>query len=61
MANGMYYKHIMIINDASRVIRGTICGVLWYKRHLRLSLTIIIYNRNIFTVQATGWLFRTFP
>ncbi len=26
-----------------------------------VSLTIVTYKRNFFTVQATGWLFRTFP
>ncbi len=48
MLNGLYYKHITIINDDSSIINK-----------LEASLTddarVIIYDRQIFTVQATDY------
>jgi hypothetical protein len=48
---GLYYKPMMKINDNSRVVNK-----------LDTSLTnearVIIYDRHMFIVQATGWLLR---
>jgi hypothetical protein len=46
MTNGLYYKPMMIVNDDSRVVNK-----------LEASLTddarVVIYNRQMFIVQAT--------
>jgi hypothetical protein len=46
--SGLYYKPLMFVNDDSRIINK-----------LEASLTdnarVIIYDRHMFTVQATSW------
>ncbi len=47
MSSGLYYKPMMIVNDDSRVVTK-----------LETSLTdeaeVVIYDRQMFIVQATG-------
>jgi hypothetical protein len=49
VTSGLYYKPMMIVNDDSRVVNK-----------LDASLTddarVVIYNRHMFIVQATGKL-----
>ncbi len=44
---GLYYKHIKIVNDDSSVINKLQVSLTDYTR-------VIIYNRNLFIIQATG-------
>jgi hypothetical protein len=47
--SGLYYKPLMIVNDDSRVVNK-----------LETSLTdntiVVIYDRHVFKVRATGWV-----
>jgi hypothetical protein len=47
VSSGLYYKHMMIVNDNSMVVNK-----------LETSLTdnarVVIYHRHMFIVQATG-------
>ena len=47
---GLYYKHIMIIDDNSRVIRM----MLKIVASLYDNSRGVIYNSNMFIVQTTG-------
>ncbi len=42
------------ILDDSRVTAQIVASLVTHDRHLQSSLTLIIYNRNMFIVQATG-------
>jgi hypothetical protein len=44
---GLYYKPMMIVNEDSRVVNKL-------KTSLTDNARVIIYNRHIFIVQATG-------
>jgi hypothetical protein len=44
---GLYYKHTMIINYASSVISEQ-------SFHLICDARVVIYDRHVFIVQATG-------
>jgi hypothetical protein len=44
---GLYYKHVTIVNDASS-------GVNKLKASLNDNARVIIYDRHMFIVQATG-------
>ncbi len=46
--NGLYYKHITIINDDSRVINKL-------ETSLTDDATVVNYDRHMFIVQATGY------
>jgi hypothetical protein len=60
MLSGLYYKHIVIVNDDSRVIRMTLQVVASPMIIILMILgniysSGVTYNRqNIFIVQATG-------
>jgi len=45
--SGLYYKHVMIINDDSRVVSK-------WRFKLIDDARAIIYDRNMFIMQATG-------
>ncbi len=45
---GKYYKHSMIVNDDSNIINK-------FKASLTDDARVIIYNCDMFIVQATGW------
>ncbi len=47
MAPWYYYKHIMIVNDDSRVVNK------WWVS-LTDDIRVIIYGRNLFIIQATA-------
>jgi hypothetical protein len=44
---GLYYKHITMVNDESRVVYK-------FKTSLTDDVRVIIYDRHMFMVQATG-------
>jgi hypothetical protein len=44
---GLYYKHITIVNDDSRVVS-------WWLRSLFDDALVVIYDCNVFITQATG-------
>ena len=46
-ASGLYYKHIMILIDDSSVINK-------FEASLTQDARVIIYNRHMFIVEATG-------
>jgi hypothetical protein len=46
-ASGLYYKHIMIVNDAFNVINK-------FESSLTQDARVIIYDRHMFIVEATG-------
>ncbi len=47
VASGLYYKHVAIINDASS-------GVNKLKASLNDAARVVIYDRHVFIIQATG-------
>ncbi len=47
LSNGLYYKHVMIVNFASS-------GINKLKASLNDDARVIIYNCHLFIVQATG-------
>jgi hypothetical protein len=46
---GLYYKPIMIVNDESRVVNK-------FETSLTDNARVIIYDRHMFIVQATGFV-----
>jgi hypothetical protein len=51
--SGLYYKHVTIVNYASS-------GINRLKASLNDDARVIIYNRHMFIVQATGMYYKTF-
>ncbi len=47
MLIGLYYKHVMLVNYASG-------GINKLKASLNENARVVIYDRHIFIVQATG-------
>ncbi len=47
VACGLYYRHIMVVNDESSIVNK-------FETSLSDDARVIIYNRHMFTVQATG-------
>ncbi len=45
-SSGLYYKHIMIVNDDSSIINMSL-------KSLTDDTRVIIYDRNMFIIQAT--------
>jgi len=45
--SGLYYKHIMTVNDNSSVVTK-------FETSLTDDAKVIIYDRHMFTVKATG-------
>jgi hypothetical protein len=48
VSSGLYYKPMMIVNDDSRVVNKL-------KTSLNNDARVVIYDRNMFIVQATEW------
>jgi hypothetical protein len=44
---GLYYKHVMIVNDNSTIVNKS-------KDSLTGDARVVIYNCHVFIVQATG-------
>ncbi len=45
--SGLYYKHIMIINNDSHIINK-------FEASLTDNARVVIYDRHVFIVQVTG-------
>ncbi len=52
--SGLYYKHVTIVNDESRVISN---------RSLKLidDAWVVNYDHNMFIIQATGYSLLAYP
>ncbi len=51
MSSGLYYKHVMLVNDASS-------GIIKWRFKFIDATRGVIYNRHMFIVQATKYNFK---
>ncbi len=53
LKGGLYYKHIMIVNNDSSL---TLSDATQFGASLADNARVIIYDRNIFIIQTTGFV-----